>query len=194
MFIIIKASERTIMKKKALFITCTGFKDHELVYPYYRVLGAGFQATVVADKKDSRNRVYGFHGVNMPCDVLLPDFAKDMDRYFNEYDLLILPGGSANTEQLRQVKPVLEFVKRWDDSGKCMGIICHAAQVLINAKMLKGRTISGFYAIQTDIENAGATWVDGPYVVDRNIIASPHYDHMGPWMEKVLEVYEQMNG
>lgn len=182
------------MKKNALFITYSNFKDHELIYPYYRVIGAGFKATVVGDKKDGKNRIYGTHGCNMPCDVLISEFAKNTDEYFNDYDLLILPGGVDNTEYLRMVPEVQEFVRRWNQAGKCLSIICHAPQVIISSNMAQGRTMSGFYCIKHDIINAGATYVDQPVVVDGNLISSPHYDHMGPWMEETLKVYEKING
>jgi protease I len=180
--------------KRALFITYSKFKDHELIYPYYRVIGAGFEATVVADKKDARNRVYGIHNCNMPCDVLLSEFVKNTQHYFDNYDLLIIPGGADNTEYLRMVPEVQKFVKDWNDAGKVLAIICHAPQVAISADIVRGRRVAGFYTIEHDITNAGAEYVDAPVVVDGNLISSPHYDHMGPWMEQVLEVYRAHNG
>jgi protease I len=182
------------MKKQALFITFSGYKDHELIYPYYRLIGAGFGVHVVADKKDARNRVYGIHGANMPCDTLLSDFKTNLDFFFDEYDLLVIPGGVDNTEYLRMVPEVQEFVRRWDVAGKTLSVICHAPQVLISAGVTKNRNLSSFYCIQDDVINSGANYVDAPVVVDDNLISSPHYDHMGPWMEQTLEVYYKLNG
>jgi protease I len=179
--------------KRALFLTFTGFKDHELVYPYYRVLGAGFQAHIVADKKDEKNRVYGVHGVNMPVHALFSEFSSKLDWYWDNFDLLIIPGGVDNTEYLRMVPSVQQFVRKWDMAGRVWSIICHAPQVAISAGVARGRRMSGFYCIQDDIINAGAEYSTDKVVVDRNLISSPHYDDMGPWMETTLDVYRKLN-
>jgi protease I len=177
--------------KKALFLTYSGFKDHELIYPYYRVIGAGFEAHIVADKKDTRNRVYGINGSGMPVSALFPEFSEKIDWYFDNFDLLIIPGGVDNTEYLRMVPAVQEFVKRWDDAGRTMAIICHAPQVVISAGIAKGRKMTGFYCIKHDIINAGAEYSEDRVVVDDNLISSPHYDDLGPWMEATLDVYNK---
>jgi protease I len=175
--------------KKALIITHTGFQDHELVYPYYRLLGAGFETHIVADKKDAQGRCYGIFGLNMPCDILLEDFVADLPRYQSEYDVIVLPGGVKALEKLRLNKDVLLFIKEWDSLGKVIISTCHGAQLLISAKIVKGRKISGYYSLEDDINNAGATYVNAPYVIDNNIISSPHYDHMGVWMEEAIKLY-----
>lgn len=181
------------MKKNALIITYSGFQDHELVYPYYRLLGAGFTTKIVADKTDELGRVYGILGLGMPCHVLMNDFIKNYEFYMTNYDMLVLPGGVKSLEKLRQLQPVLDFIHQWDASGKCIVSTCHGAQLLISARVVKGREISGYYSLKDDINNAGATYVNAPFVIDRNIITSPHYDHMGVWMEQALELYNKIN-
>jgi protease I len=175
--------------KKALIITHSGFQDHELVYPYYRLLGEGFETHIVADKKDALGRCYGIFGLNMPCHILLDDFVNNLDRYQDEYDVVVLPGGVKALEKLRLIKPVLSFIHQWNQSGKVIISTCHGAQLLISAKIVKGRKISGYYSLEDDINNAGATYVNAPYVIDDNIISSPHYDHMGVWMEEAIKLY-----
>ena len=76
--------------KKALIITHTGFQDHELVYPYYRLLGEGFETHIVADKKDSLGRCYGIFGLNMPCHIVLSDFVENAEFYFTNYDTKLI--------------------------------------------------------------------------------------------------------
>jgi protease I len=164
-----------------------------LIYPYYRLLGAGFEAKIVADKKDEQGRVYGIFGLNMPCHVLLSDFNNLQNYYFDTYSMLVLPGGVKSLEKLRQNIPVLDFINRWDAANKTIVSTCHGAQLLISARVVKGRNISGYYSLKDDINNAGANYVNAPYVIDRNIISSPHYDHMGIWMEKALELHTQLN-
>jgi protease I len=181
------------MKKHALILTWTGFQDHELVYPYYRLLGDGFTVDTVADKRDEQGRIYGIFGLNMPCQVLIKDFIKEADKWFDECDLLVLPGGVKSLEKLRQEKIVKDFISKWNAAGKLISSTCHGAQLLISAKVTKGRKISGYYSLEDDINNSGATYVNAPVVIDGNIITSPHYDHMGAWMEETLKVYYGKN-
>lgn len=171
---------------KALILTYSGFQDHELVYPYYRLLGAKYEVHIVADKKDEQGRIYGIFGLNMPCHILLSDFKNNTEYYMNNYNLLVLPGGVKSLEKLRQVQEVLDFISEWNSKGKYIASTCHGAQLLISAKIVKNRNISGYYSLKDDINNAGAIYVNAPVVVDENVITSPHYDHMGPWMEEVI--------
>lgn len=172
---------------KALILTYTGFQDQEVVYPYYRLLGANYKVDIVADKKDESNRVYGIFGVNMPCHVLIKDFLQNTSHYLDEYDLLVLPGGVKSLEKLRQIDGVLSFITEWNNRNKLIASTCHGAQLLISAKVVNGRRISGYYSIRDDINNAGGIYTNEPVVIDGNIISSPHYDHMGIWMETAIK-------
>ena len=182
------------MKKKAIILTHTGFQDHELVYPYYRLLGEGFDTHIVADKKDSLGRCYGIFGLNMPCHFTLDDFSQNLDQFQSDYDTMVLPGGVKSLEKLRLNKDVLNFISEWNSKGKLIISTCHGAQLLISAKVVKGRKISGYYSLEDDINNAGAVYSRDPFVIDGNIISSPHYDHMGVWMEEALKLYNKING
>lgn len=180
--------------KKALIITHSGFQDHELVYPYYRLLGAGFETHIVAEKRDAQGRIYGIFGLNMPCHVLIDDFCANAAQYLAEYDMLVLPGGVKSLEKLRLIPNVIKFISDWNLAGKCIVSTCHGAQLLISARAVRGRRISGYYSLEDDINNAGAEYVNAPFVIDGNIISSPHYDHMGVWMENALELHAKLNG
>lgn len=179
------------MAKKALIITWSGFQDHELVYPYYRLLGAGFDTTIVGDKKDELGRFYGIFGLNMPCHLLIPEFNKHANNWLNEADLLVIPGGVKSLEKLRLQKEVTDFIGEWHKRGKLISSTCHGAQMLISARIVKGQTIAGYYSLQDDIENAGATYSKEPVVISGNIVSSPHYDFMGEWMETTLKEFEK---
>jgi protease I len=143
----------------------------------------------VADKRDEQGRIYGIFGLNMPCQVLIKDFIKEADKWFEECDLLVLPGGVKSLEKLRQEKIVKDFISKWNAAGKLITSTCHGAQLLISAKVTQGRKISGYYSLEDDINNSGATYINAPVVIDGNIITSPHYDHMGAWMEETLKAY-----
>jgi len=178
------------MRKKALILTWSGFQDQEVVYPYYRLLGDGFSVSVVADKRDELSRVYGILGVGMPCHILMEEFKSSSPDYIRDYDLLVLPGGVKSLEKLRQEDIVLRFIHEWDSKGKPIASTCHGAQLLISAKVVKGRKVSGYYSLQDDVNNAGAVYSRDPVVVDGNLITSPHYDFMGEWMETVIKEFK----
>jgi len=178
------------MKKKALILTYTGFQDQEVVYPYYRLLGAGFGVSIVSDKKDENERFYGIMGVNMPSHILYSQFSAEINQFQENYDLLILPGGVKALEKLRQKSDVIKFISDWDKKKKIISSTCHGAQLLISAKVTSGRKITGYPSLRDDLTNSGAIYLDQDVVIDQNIISSPHYDHMGQWMEKTLEVYQ----
>lgn len=171
-------------QKRALIITWSGFQDQEVVYPYYRLLGAEFEVHIAADQRDTKGRVYGILGVNMP--IHLDVRAIKWTIGANECDLLVLPGGVKALEKLRQEQGVLDFIAEFYATGKTIASTCHGAQLLISAKVCKGHTIAAYPSIKDDIENAGATYSGEPVVVSGNIISSPHYDHMGPWMEAAI--------
>lgn len=177
---------------KALIITWESFQDQELIYPFYRLreellLGS---ITVMANVK---GKFYGIMGVNMNSHALVselssPDVAK---KYLTTYDILILPGGVKALEKLRQEKQVIDFIEKWNGLEKVIASTCHGAQLLISAKVVRGRKISGYYSLEDDINNAGAIYVNAPVVIDRNIVTSPHYDYMGEWMAAAINLVKK---
>jgi len=87
----------------------------------------------------------------------------------------------------------LNMIREWNQKGKVIASICHAAQLLISADSVRGKRISGYYSIKDDINNSGAIYVDAPFVTDGNIISSPHYKYLGPWMKESLRVFYEKN-
>lgn len=173
-------------KKSALILTWTGYQDQEVIYPYYRLLGAGYHVEVVADQSDSAGRVYGILGAHVPCTLLYQDFLTDADRFLADFDLLVVPGGVKALEKLRLEKGVIDFVRRWNASGKIIASTCHGAQVLISAGAVRDRKIAAYYSIEVDVVNAGGLYSREPVVIDANVVSSPHYDFMGEWMEAAI--------
>ena len=115
---------------------------------------------------------------------------SDVRKEYLEYDLLVVPGGVKALEKLRLEKGVVEFVRQWNELDKTILSLCNGAQLLITADVIRGKVVSGYYAIEADINNAGATYHRGPVVVDQNIVSSPHYDFMGEWMRTGYGVWE----
>ncbi len=172
------------MIKKALIITGQGFQDQEVIYPYYRLLEDEFQVDIAAKNKEMLS---GILGIKIEANISFEEIDED------NYNLLILPGGVKALEKIRQEKKIIDFVRYWDNKGKVIASTCHGAQLLISARLVKGRKISGYYSIKDDIENAGATYIDAPFVIDKNIISSPHYKHSGPWMREAIKLFYEKN-
>ena len=172
--------------KKALILTYEKYQDHELIYPYYRLTEDNFHVEIMSNKV---GRFHGILGTYMEGTWLIDELDNSVSREkFFDYDLLVIPGGVKALEKLRQEQSALNFITEWDQKGKTIACICHGAQMLISAGVVSGRDISGYYSIKDDITNAGANYIDEAVVVSRNIVTSPHYKHMGPWLKYAIDI------
>jgi protease I len=181
---------------KSLIITWSGFQDQEVIYPYYRMREESENEADVVIMSDVVGKFFGILGSNMNsnynCEILNSEI--EFYNFLNNYDLLIIPGGVKALEKLRQQKQVLNFINKWDEKGKIIASTCHGAQLLISAKVVKGRKISAYYSIEDDVNNAGAVYINKPVVIDGNIVSSPHYNWMGEWMcEAIKEAKKNVN-
>lgn len=147
--------------------------------------------TIVSDSSDKLGRTYGIFGLNMPCHLTYDEFETKKAIFSTDFDLLVLPGGVKSLEKLRQEVSVIDFIRNWSTSGKIISSTCHGAQLLISAGITKGHVIAGYYSLQVDVENSGATYSREPVVTSGNIVTSPHYDFMGEWMEETLRMVDQ---
>ena len=173
--------------KKALIVTWEKYQDHEVIYPYYRVLEEGFEVDIMSNVK---GKIYGILGTYNESTKSVFDLDDDekFEDYMHDYDLLIIPGGVKALEKLRQEQQVLDFINDWDSKDKTIACICHGGQLLISAKITEGRDVSGYYSIKDDLINAGGNFVDAEAVVSDNLVCCPHYKWMGQWMAKVIEI------
>jgi protease I len=169
--------------KKALIITWDGYQDQEVQYPYYRLLEDEFSVDISAEKI---GWFYGILGTKMEATIDSKNISMNT---VNEYDFLVIPGGVKALEKLRQQQNILNFITSFVNSNKIVASTCHGAQLLISANVTKGKKISAYYSIKDDVNNSGAIYIDAPYVIDGNIISSPHYKYMGPWMKAALNLY-----
>jgi protease I len=163
--------------RNALILTGKYVQDHEYIYPYYRLNEAGYLVDVAVPNKDEE--VLTFNGIKVLATKNISEVNVD------NYELLVIPGGAKAMEYLRTNKEVLSIVSLFNERNKYIASICHGAQLLISAGLVKGRRISGYYSIADDIRNAGGEFVDG-VVRDRNIISAPHYKYLGAWMGVTL--------
>ena len=169
--------------KKGLIISGNLAQDHEFIYPYYRLLEAEYEVDVCLLEGVP---VKGILGTALP-----PNKQQKIktieDIYVKDYKVLVLPGGVKAMEKVRQEKKIINFISEFDKAKKIIACICSGAQLLISAKVVKGRKIAGYYSMKDDLVNAGAIYTDLPAVVDNNIITTAHYKDMGPWMREVIK-------
>jgi protease I len=177
------------MEKNSIIIAGNYVQDHEFIYPYYRLLEEEFKVTVVINENQ---KVKGILGTDIPPnkDQKILSIEEVNEKDFN---LLIIPGGVKSMEKVRQNKKIINFISNFNNQGKVIGCICSGVQLLISAKVVKNRRISGYYALEDDITNAGAIYTDLPAVIDDNIITTAHYKDLGPWMKSVLENFYKRN-
>ena len=172
------------MKKSAIILSGNLVQDHEFIYPFYRLLEEGFSVEVCLNEGKP---VKGILGTDIPPNK--NHEVKDIKSVETKnYDFLVIPGGVKSLEKVRQNKDIINFITKFDEKKKIIACICSGAQLLISAKVVKGRNISGYYSMKDDIINAGANYVDQPAVVDKNIVTTAHYKDMGPWMASVIKL------
>ncbi len=176
------------MKKKAVIISGNLAQDHEFIYPFYRLLEEGFEVDVCLNEGKA---IKGILGTDLPPNKNHP-VSKIEEIKTSNYELLIIPGGVKAMEKVRQNKKIIEFISNFHKENKVIGCICSGTQLLISAKIVKGKNISGYYSMKDDIINAGANYVDEPAVIDNKIITTAHYKDMGPWMKAVLNEFNKV--
>jgi len=168
--------------KRIAILVENGFEQVELTKPKQALEDAGARTDIVSP---SSGKVKGWNftewGDEFQVDVPL-EKAKP-----NNYDALLLPGGVMNPDHLRTNRQALEFVKAFFDAGKPVAAICHGPWTLIDAGVVKGRKLTSYESIQTDLKNAGAQWVDQEVVVDRGIVSSRKPDDIPAFNRKMIE-------
>lgn len=170
------------MARRAVIITAQGFQDEEYIYPYYRLLEAGFQVDVAT--KDGAT-VLGKYG--NPAKANIATTALDSSKY----DLVLLPGGFEAPDRVRLLPEVLEFVREMDKQKKCVAAICHGPWILISAGVTKDRKMTAYWSIEADVRNSGANYQHKePVVVDGNMITSPHYNNNADFMRAVVRYFD----
>ncbi len=171
------------MSRKAVIITAQGFQDEEFVYPYYRLLEAGFEVDVATKGKSP---AFGKFGVPARPTISTDDLKAD------NYDLVLLPGGFEAPDRVRLLPEVLEFVRKMDEGKKLVAAICHGPWILISAGITKGRKMTAYWSIEADMRNSGADYQHKvPVVIDGNLITSPHYNNNGDFMKAIVNYFEQ---
>lgn len=147
----------------ALVLIDDGFQDAEVIYPMYRLQEAGFEVQLVGP--EAGKGIVGKYGYPLVSDLAAADVRLESS------DVVIIPGGWAPSHM--RVKPA--FVRIVQDAmrrGVVVAAICHAGQLLVEADVVSGRTLTSYIGVRRDLQNAGATWLDQPAVVDGNLVTS----------------------
>ena len=149
-------------RRVAVMVANEGVEQVELTSPWEAIEGAGGEAVLVAPEQ---GEVAGFRHLDRGDTFLAQLSTADADEA--DFDALVLPGGVANPDQLRTDDAAVELIRRFTEAGKPVAVICHGPWTLIEADVVRGRTITSWPSLRTDLRNAGAEWVDEEVVVDR---------------------------
>lgn len=164
--------------KRVAFLLTDGFEDSELTSPWDAVTGEGATATLVSPKDGT---VEGKKGHTQAVDLAADAAGAD------DFDALVLPGGVVNADHLRMDKPSVAFVRAFFDQHKPVSVICHGAWILIEADAVRGRRLTSYPSLKTDLVNAGAEWVDEEVVVDQGLTSSRTPDDLPAFNAKTIE-------
>ena len=158
-----------------------GVEQVELVEPVRALREAGAEVHLIEpDGKAIQAFNHLDKGDAFPADKSLAEVSEE------DYDALLLPGGVANPDALRMRKEAVRFVRAFVEADKPVAAICHAPWLLFEARVLKGRTITSWPSLRTDIENAGATWVDKAVQVDQKLITSRKPDDLPAFNRRIV--------
>ncbi|MFW6048032.1 MAG: type 1 glutamine amidotransferase domain-containing protein [Candidatus Natronoplasma sp.] len=164
---------------KAIVLLENGFEDTELTYPYYRLQEAGLEVDLVSEEADE---IYESKNGQK---ITSHKAAEDVD--VSDYDLLVIPGGRG-PDRMRIKEPIVNLTQDAVDNDLVIASICHGAQLLIETDLLEGKKATCYYSVRTDLENAGAEFLDQEVVVDGNLVTSRHPGDLPAFMEETLKL------
>ncbi|HTK26739.1 MAG TPA: type 1 glutamine amidotransferase domain-containing protein [Pyrinomonadaceae bacterium] len=163
-----------------------GFEQREMTEPREALENAGAVTKIVSPAKDEVEGWNHFDkGDKFPVEVPLDRASAE------DFDALLLPGGVANPDQLRMKPEAVKFVKDFFDAGKPVAVICHGPWTLVEAGVVKGKTITSWPSVKTDLINAGANWVDKEVVVDSGLVSSRKPDDIPAFNQKMIEEFSE---
>jgi protease I len=169
-------------KKVAFLVATEGTEQVELEKPWQAVEEAGGTPELIST---DTGEIQAFNHLDkadtFPVDKAVTDASVD------DYDGLVLPGGVANPDFLRQDAGAVAFARGFFEQGKPVAVICHGPWTLVEADVVRGRTITSFPSLRTDIENAGGTWVDEEVHVDSGLVSSRNPDDLPAFCAKLVE-------
>jgi protease I len=168
-------------KRSVLFIATDGVEQVELTEPWAALERAGAILTLAAPKAGTiQGMNHDDKGDTFRVDKVLTDVKA------SDYDALVIPGGVANPDRLRMDKQAVSLVKEFFEADKPVAAICHGPWLLVEADAVRGRTVTSWPSLQTDIRNAGGTWVDKQVQVDQKLITSRKPDDLPAFCARIV--------
>jgi protease I len=172
--------------KRVAILATDGVEQVELTEPRKALDQAGAKTVVVSPKSGKiKGWQHDHWGDEIPVDLTLDQARAD------DFDALLLPGGVMNPDHLRQDKRAVELVKRFYASGKPVAAICHGPWLLVEADVVRGRSVTSWPSLQTDLRNAGADWSDKEVVTDEGLVTSRKPDDIPAFNAKMIEEFAE---
>ncbi len=177
-----ESNQRKLSGKRIAFLSADGVEQAELLQPRQALIEAGAQVDVVSPND---KHIQGYNGDNLgdliPVDVPLGSARPE------DYDAIVLPGGVANPDKLRINGQAMDFLRHFYNNNKPIGAICHGPWSLVEIGMVRGRTLTSWPSLQTDIKNAGGNWIDQEVVTDNGLVTSRKPADIPAFNRKLIE-------
>ena len=170
--------------KRIAFLATDMVEQVELTEPWKAVKEAGGQPELISLEE---GEIQGFDHYDkadtFPVDKTVEEARAD------DYDALVIPGGVGNPDTMRMDENAVEFTRQFFEQGKPVGVICHGPWMLVEAGVVRGRKVTSWPSLRTDIQNAGGNWVDQEVVVDEGLVTSRKPDDLPAFNEKIVEEF-----
>ena len=171
---------------KVAFLATDMVEQIELTVPWDAVKGEGWEPQLVSLRPATiQGANHHDKGDPFPVDRTLDEVDA------GEYDALVVPGGVANPDEMRTHPDAVSFVRDFFEQGKPVAVICHGPWMLVEADVVRGRRLTSWPSLRTDIRNAGGEWEDEPVVVDNGLVTSRKPDDLGAFCSKLVEEFRE---